>query len=532
MKNFLSIFIGACILLSQGLTAKPNIVFILADDLGIMDIVAFATHFTDTPAADLYYETPNLDKLAREGVSFSQSYANQLCSPTRAAVMTGRVASTLGFTTATPNTKTYYNQGRETPDGCSPHDAYDHKDAIKFPMAWLNGHSNTGLDPKLPTLPKVLKTHDSYFIGKWHLGGHGADHLQPAAHGFHEIASLDAGASAYFNWQRAWNNRKPAFVTMPGKFRAGTAGKPPHQRYLVDDLAERISQFLKDHSKKKKTNPAAKPFFLYYCPFAVHTPFQAPETTVDYFTTKKTRGTLGHKHPTYAAMLKHLDASIGKIRQTLHETGLAEDTLIIFTSDNGGVKYTQPAATDNQPFVGGKATLYEGGIRVPTIAYWPGKTAAGKWCDQVIDCTDFLPTLAQVSGNEIPKGVDGISMLDLALKPDKTRPERTLYWHYPFNVIVKHPLRGTPLSPHSAIRVGPHKLIWDWHGKLELYHIPNDPHEKTDLSTKHPELTKKLHIQLKQWLRTNVSNCCFPRKNPDFDKSDKRLTLPFTDLSP
>ena len=187
---------------------RTNIVFILADDLGINDIGAYATHFTDAETEHLFFETPHLDDLVRSGIAFSQSYANQLCSPTRATILTGRIASRLGVTTATPNTRTYYNQGLPTPEGYDPHDAYAHKDRIEGPLAWINAHANTAVDPRIPTLAKVLKTHECAFIGKWHLGGHGAAERQPAAHGFRELAYLDAGGSRYFDWQDTWDRTK------------------------------------------------------------------------------------------------------------------------------------------------------------------------------------------------------------------------------------------------------------------------------------------------------------------------------------
>ena len=173
-----------------------------------------------------------------------------------------------------------------------------------------------------------------------------------------------------------------------------------------------------------------------------------------HFASKKQSGHLGRSNATYAAMLKHLDDAVGAIRATLEKTGLAENTILIFTSDNGGVTYTEPAATTNLPFKGGKAMLYEGGVRVPTIVCQPGRFEGGKWSDAVIDCTDFLPTVADLTGNQAPNGIDGQSFLPLLKDPASPGPERTLIWHYPFNVIVKHPDHGQPLSPHSAIRVG------------------------------------------------------------------------------
>lgn len=507
--------------------ARPNVILIVADDLGIVDIGAYARHFTGATADELFYETPHLDDLVEAGVPFSQSYANQLCSPTRAAILSGRIASRLGFTTATPTTRTYYNQGMTPPNGCGLHDAFDHKDPIPGPKAWRNAHSNTALDPTLPTLPRVLATHDAAFLGKWHLGGHGVASLQPAAHGFEELAFFDAGGSPYFNWRPAWNSVTPPFTTMPGPYRAGTAGEASGENYLTDDLSERACRYIRGRGA---LGVEARPFFLLYCPFAVHTPIQAPEETVRHFVGKPQRGHLGHNHPTYAAMLKHLDDSIGAIRATLKEAGLEQNTLLVFTSDNGGVEYTSPAATDNQPFLGGKACLYEGGIRVPTIFHWPGRFEGGRWCDEVFDATDFLPTLAEATGNKPPGEIDGRSAVPLLEDPSKDAAPRVLYWHYPFNVIVKHPRRGTPLTPHSAIREGALKLIWDWQGKLELYDIESDPYEARDLADERPDEARRLHEKLKAWLRENVGDCYFPTRDPDFDAEAFEGPVPFRDL--
>lgn len=522
MKTIL--FLMLSIVLARSADKPPNIVFILADDLGITDIGAYARHFNKVAPEELFYETPHLDKLAAGGIAFSQSYSNQLCTPTRAAILTGRIASRMGVTTATPNTKTYHNQRKEMPEGFNPHDTYFHSDPIPGKRPWRNGHSNTGLDPAIPTWPRILKTHDSAFLGKWHLGGHGVPELMPAAHGFEELAFFDAGGSPYFKWRGQWDSTKPHFPTMPGKFRAGKAGEPTGEDYLTDDEKVRAVRFLESRVGKEK------PFLLYYAPFAVHTPFQAPEPDVKHFTAKKQSGHLGRSNATYAAMLKHLDDSVGAIRAALVKTGLAENTILIFTSDNGGVTYTEPAATTNLPFKGGKAMLYEGGVRVPTIVCQPGRFEGGKWSDAVIDCTDFLPTVADLTGNKAPDGIDGKSFLPLLKDPASPGPERTLIWHYPFNVIVKHPDHGEQLSPHSAIRVGAHKLIWDWHGKLELYDIPADPTEKHDLSAEKPELTAKLHDQLLQWLKVNVAPRYWPQRDESVTPEAAGNPFPFRDL--
>lgn len=346
----------------------------------------------------------------------------------------------------------------------------------------------------------------------------------PAAHGFQELAFFDAGGSPYFKWQSQWNLTKPYFLTMPGKFRVGQAGPPTKQDYLTDDLSARAVNYLK--SRKDQS----KPFILYYSPFAVHTPFQAPKADEKHFTDKKQRGHLGRDNATYAAMLKHLDDSIGAIRKTLEETGLSKNTVVIFTSDNGGVTYTEPAATTNQPFKGGKATLYEGGVRVPTVVWQPGRFEGGKWSNAVIDCTDFLPTVAELTGNAPPPNLDGRSLLPLLKDPSSPGPDRTLIWQYPFNVKVDHPDYGTPLSPHSAIRVGGHKLIWDWHGKLSLFDISKDPCEKLDLAGEMPVLTTKLHAQLKQWLKENVAPRYMPQRDEAVSPEAADGPFPFRDL--
>lgn len=520
---FVFVLLQSSIVLAEG---PPNIVLILADDLGIMDVGAFATHLTDRKPDELYYETPNIDRLARNGIAFSQAYANQLCSPTRAAILSGMIASRLGVTTATPRTKTYYNQGITPPKGYSPHDAFAHKDAIAEQQAWLNGHSNTAVSPKVKTLPQVLATHESAYIGKWHIGGHGALGQQPCDHGFKEIAYFDSGASTYFNWRPHWDNTKLYSAKMPQpKLTIGRSGEETGETFLTRDLTVQATRYLRQRAKTPE-----KPFFLYFAHFSVHTPLQAEKDVIQHFESGKNKGKGGHDNATYAAMVKHLDDSVGEIMKTLQETGLDRNTLLVFASDNGGVEYTNPAATDNAPFKGGKACLYEGGVRVPLIYYQPGRFDSGQWCDSPVDSTDFLPTFADLTGNKSPEGIDGQSITPLLKNPKARVAPRTLYWHYPFNVIVKHPDNGLPLTPHSAIRVGDHKLIWDWHGKLELYNIVRDPYEHTDLSAQMPKKTEKMFRQLHRWIEENVEERYLPRRNPDYDPEKDTRKYPFKDM--
>jgi arylsulfatase A-like enzyme len=187
------------------------------------------------------------------------------------------------------------------PAGHDPHDVLEHKDPISGKRPWSNATTNTALAPSIPTWPRVLATHDCAFIGKWHLGGHGAVDRQPAAFGFEELDYFDAGGSSYFNWRSEWNRSKPYYPNMTGIFRIGRAGPPSGCDYLTDDLSVRATRLIEGRSTTEK------PFVLYYCPFAVHSPFQAPDEEVKRFSNKKQRGHLGHDNPAYAAMLKHLD---------------------------------------------------------------------------------------------------------------------------------------------------------------------------------------------------------------------------------
>ena len=519
----------------------PNIVFILADDLGISDINAYAKHFTGKNPDELYYETPNMDRLASKGISFSQAYSNPLCGPTRAAIMTGRNAARVGFTTAVPLTKTYFNQGITTPEGNSPHDAIYHMDRIKEQQAWMNGSTNTALDPDLTILPEVLDSHHSAFIGKWHLGGLGVKDLQPVPQGFDEVpASLDFGGSQYhydanpksprYAWPVGWDTETPHYNTMPkGAFDIGTAGKPPHADYLTDDLTDRAVDFIK--RRHSDTSENKKPFFLYLAHFAVHTPFHAPKGLIPYYENKAQRGTLGHSNATYAAMVSRLDASIGRIMDTLEDLGLDKNTMIVLTSDNGGTEYTNPAATDNQPFRGGKATMYEGGVRVPLIVYMPDKFEGGTWRDQVVTSVDHMPTLAALTGNELPEGTDGQNFIPVLEDANADMGERTLIWHYPYNVIVRHPNHDLPLTPTSGMRKGDYKLIWDWHGKLELYNVVKDPFEYNDLADNMSQKTDDMFNELHSWLLTNVNAKYMPYRNKDYDESKDTRSYPFKDLS-
>ena len=555
MRHFLLIIFSAIFLTSckseakkesDKLPERPNIIFILADDYGIMDTQAYASKVLGTSMDSTFYETPNINKLMAEGVSFSQAYANQLCSPTRASILTGKYASRLGFTTAMPLRETYYNQNLKTPEGYYTHDVLEHKDNIEIEQALINGTSNsavpTGTDFDAGSdelsIAEALEDYHSAFIGKWHIGGFGAKNYQPADQGFEPLAWFDGGGSAYFDWRKGWDETsKKRFPKMPqDEWEIGDSGNMTKEEYLTDDLTLQALHFLDKRAKIK-----AEPFFLYFSHFAVHSPYQGKEEEVTYFENKNTKGWNGHRDPVYASMIKSMDRSVGQLLDKLKETGLEENTLVVFMSDNGGIdrKITPRGdGTDNSPFLGGKACLTEGGIRVPLIFRWKGKLKEDQWVDVPVDCTDIYPTILEAAGydaNAISKAnsLDGQSIMSLLSDTgnvQKKYSKKVHYWHYPFNVIYNSPYEPYALTPHSAILDGNHKLIFDWYGRLRLYNIEEDPFEKNDLALQMPELKDKLFKKLMTWLKENVAQRYWPLINKEYNADHEVRNEPFKDL--
>ena len=525
---------------------KPNVIVILADDLGIVDVNEYAKKFTGADPSQMYYETPNLDRLAREGLAFSQAYACHLCSPARASLLTGKYAARTGFTTAVGgNVRTFYNQAIDPPKGYVAQDAVVWQDRIEIQQALLNGTTRDALASGQPsdngqdeiTIAEAMTEHDSAFIGKWHLGGHGSKGWQPADQGFEEISYLDEGGSPYFNWRGIWDSGQKLHPRTPqAKLLRGKSGGNLGQEYLTDELTEHANDYLQGRADSQSAG--GKPFFLHFCHFAVHTPFQGRDSDVAHFEKKATRGWNGHDNPVYAAMIKRLDVSVGRILDTLETTGLDENTIIVFMSDNGGVTYTDPIATNNAPFKGGKALHFEGGIRVPLVIRWKGHVDGGRWSNVPVDCTDLFPTVLELAGYEIeehtkPGGIDGRSLTPLLDDPANTKggyTRDTFYQHYPLNVIVENPEDGFPAAPSSAVRSGDWKLIFDWSGALRLYNIPDDPFEQNELSAAMPNKARELFVQLNDWIDANVDVKYTPAINPDYEPAKESRDRPFVDL--
>ncbi len=547
IKLILILSLSTLLLLSCKEEKQPNIIFILADDYGYMDMQAYAQHTLGTDKEAMYYETPNLDRLTAEGVAFEQAYANQLCSPTRASLITGKYAARLGFTTATPKRDTYYNNNLPVPEGSYPHDVLDHHDPIKIEMALINGSTNTAVPSGRDidngwdetTIAEALPDYHSAFIGKWHIGGHGAEGYGPDDQGFEGIAWFDAGASHYFKWRGAWGSPdKSRFPDMPqAKMMHGKAGKPTGEDYLSDDLTEQAIRYIDKRSKIKD-----QPFFLYFCHFAVHMPLQAPEEDVAYFAAKDTKGWNGHFDPTYAGMVRGLDNSVGRILDKLEETGLDENTLVVFMSDNGGIDARvtpKKHITSNYPLTGGKANVTEGGIRVPLVMRWKGKVKGGQWCKVAVDCNDIFPTIVEAAGYDVKAhydkkdGIDGRSLfglLDDVNNKQESYTRDTHFWHYPFNVIYNNPYEPFCQSPQSVIRKGDYKLIFDWHGRLKLFNIEEDMMEQNNLAKAMPEMTNKLFADLMQWLDSNVKDTYKPTYNPDYNPENDPREVTYIDL--
>jgi len=434
-----------------GATAQPNIVYILADDLGWTDLGCQGSK---------YYETPNIDRLARQGMRLLRYYNSQNCAPTRAVLMSGQYAPRTGIYTV--NT---LERGEDV----------DRR---------MNVPANT---TKLPLdkfiLPQALKAagYTTGMFGKWHLGNDGGHH--PLQRGFDEALVSDG---KHFN-----------FTTNP-------PAEYPEGQYFADFLTDRAVDFISRHR--------AKPFFLYVPHFAVHTPIQGKADYVAAWEKKPAKGT--HWHATYAAMVQSVDESVGRIMAKLEELKLADNTIIIFSSDNGGLGgYHRTEApsekkgfTDNAPLRGGKGTLYEGGIRVPFIARWPGHIPAGSTSDVPVAHVDVYPTFLSLAGAKPRAGytLDGTSFSGVLKNPQATLAREAIFWHFPGYLESYVHERGWRTSPVGAIHAGDFKLLEFFEtGAVEVYNLRTDIGETRNLARELPEQTQQLRTQLAAW-RTRI----------------------------
>ena len=436
---------------SAATAAKPNIVYILADDLGWTDLGS---------QGSTYYETPHLDRLARQGMRMLRYYNSQNCAPTRAVLMSGQYAPRTGMYTV--NT---LERGL----------AVDRK---------MNVPANT---TKLPLdkfiLPQALKAagYATGMFGKWHLGNDEGHH--PSQRGFDEALVSD---NKHFN-----------FTTIP-------PAEYPEGQYFADFLTDRAVDFIARHRNQ--------PFFLYVPHFAVHTPIQGKADYVAAWEKKPAKG--HHWHATYAAMVQSVDESVGRIVAKLEELKLADNTVIIFSSDNGGLGgYHRTEApsekkgfTDNTPLRGGKGTLYEGGIRVPFIVRWPGTVPAGTTSDVPVAHVDIYPTFLNIAGGKPRSGyqLDGTSFVSVLKNPRATLARDAIYWHFPGYLESYVHEKGWRTSPVGVIHAGDFKLMEFFEtGAVELYNLREDIGETRNLARQSPEQTQVLRAKLAAW-RTSV----------------------------
>ncbi|PAW90054.1 MAG: aryl-sulfate sulfohydrolase [Pedosphaera sp. Tous-C6FEB] len=451
----------------------PNIIFIMADDLGYTDVACFGSK---------YYETPNLDRLATQGMKLTSHHHCQNCTPTRAALMSGQYGARTGV----------YTVG-----------GIDRFDWSKRPLRPVDNVTDLPLDRDI--IAKQLKAagYATGMFGKWHIGERGDFH--PGKRGFDEAIS-SAGQHFDFN-----TNPKVEY---------------PKGQYLADFLTDKAVDFITRNKKK--------PFFLYLPHFGVHSPYQAKADLIEKFKPKP--GVGGHNSPVYAAMIASVDESVGRVMKTLDDLKLADNTVIIFTSDNGGVGgYGRPdgllrepgvvtqgkkakgadadggGITDNAPLRSGKGSLYEGGTREPFIVRWPGVVKPGSKCEVPTIHVDIFPTFLELASAPKPRQVlDGESLVKLFRDPAAKLQRDAIYQHFPGYLGAGPGLWRT--MPVSLIQVGDWKLMeYLEDGKLELYNLREDIGEAKNLAQTMPDKAKELLARLTAW-RKEV-NAPMPKPN-------------------
>ncbi len=454
-------------------TRRWNFVFILADDLGWADLGCYG--------ADLH-ETPHLDRFARQNLRFTQAYAAApVCSPTRASIMTGKYPARLHMTV-------WYEASANPPQ----------RRPLIPPVTVGN------LPHKEVTIAEVL--HEAGYatahIGKWHLGD--------AAH-YPETQGFDVNIGGTF-----WGAPNSFFYPYRG---AGSFGEEfryvPHLEF--GSPGEYLTDRLTDEAIAVLRRMAKQPFFLYLAYHAVHTPIEAKREMVDRFQGRLRPG-MHHGNATYAAMTAILDENVGRLLAELDRLEVADRTVVVFTSDNGGYvnDYRGKQVTNNWPLRSGKGSLWEGGVRVPLVVRWPGVTPAGATCSEPVISCDFYPTILEIAGlsgsAEHNAQVDGVSLVPLLKDPKATLHRDALFFHYP------HYYPTT--SPVSSVRAGRWKLLQFYEDKhLELYDLESDPSEQQNLVGQMPEKARSLHNRLERWL--HEVDAQMPRPNPNVRKRRK-----------
>jgi arylsulfatase A-like enzyme len=466
-RQFTYAFYRAGLILLLGILAwscaspsKPNVVFILVDDLGWSDLGCYGSNF---------YDTPNLDRLAEQSIRFTNAYAaSPVCSPTRAAILTGKHPARVGITDWIPGMSA---ERANNPLLTTPEDLHN------LPLEEL-------------TLAELFREqgYRTFFAGKWHLGE--SEAYWPLAQGF----DVNMGGN---------HKGQPTFPGGKGYY--APYGNPclsegPPGEYLTDRLTDESIRFIESAGED--------PYFLYLSFYTVHTPIQGcleydeiylekslalPDSGKMLVTQEGDAITrINQSDPKYAAMLRSLDSNVGRLLQKLEDSGHAKNTIVVFTSDNGGLSTTpRGGPTSVLPLRAGKGWCYEGGVRVPLLIRLPALKTPGRSCDQPVISMDFFPTLTELAGLEKAAGPlrDGRSLVPFMNNPD-LREDRKLVWHYPH-------YHGSSWRPGSALRSGSWKLVEFYEdGKLELYDLSTDMGEKINLRETFPELADSLRHEM------------------------------------
>ncbi|KAA0133366.1 sulfatase [Gimesia chilikensis] len=444
--------------------SKPlNFVFILVDDLGYMDVGC------NNP--DTFYETPHINRLAKSGMRFTNGYAaNPVCSPTRYSIMTGKYPTRVDAT-----------------------NFFSGKRAGKFLPAPLN--DRMPLDEV--TIAEALKEHgySTFFAGKWHLGP--SEEFWPEKQGF----DVNKGG-----WSRGGPYGGKRYFSPYGNPRLSDG---PDGEHLPDRLATETAEFIDAHREQ--------PFFAYLAFYSVHTPLMGPNALVKKYkekaqrlglegkvefadeeqvfpTDEKRKVRILQKHAVYAAMVESMDRAVGKVLQQLEASGVADNTVVMLTADNGGLSTSEGSPTSNLPLRGGKGWLYEGGIREVFLIRWPGGGQPGSVCDEPVITTDFYPTILDLAGLPLKpeQHLDGVSLKPF-LQGEEPLKREALFWHYPH-----YSNQGG--IPGGAIRMDDWKLIERFEdGQAHLYNLKTDVGEKQDLAAAEPERVKQMRRRLHQW---------------------------------
>ncbi|EMI52782.1 sulfatase [Rhodopirellula sallentina] len=443
---------------ATGANDRPNVVFILADDLGYSDLGCTGSDF---------YQTPNIDTLAVDSVRFDQAYSSPTCSPSRAAIMSGKNPARLGI----------------------------------VGHGGLRSMAGGGdfLVSEEYTLAEALRDvgYTTCHIGKWHVGTKGV--TGPQEQGFDEVIASNEFCCPGSYLYPFRDKRKQ------GKAVERSAVPDLEDRRPGDHLTQCLGEEAVAFLKRQKTSD--KPFFLNLWHYAVHTPIQAKPEKVDKY--KSLVQPDGHqRNPNYAGLVEHLDDSVGMVLRAIDDLALSENTIVIFFSDNGGE--IRKGVTSNYPLRSGKTSLYEGGVRVPLFIRWPGVTRGGERCNEPVVGHDLYPTILRMVGTEGRREqnskMDGVDITPLLRSPSAKLPSRSLHW-LRYGELVHYPTykNDREFGPCAAIRKGDWKLVERYptpHGlehRFELFHLRDDPNEKQNLASNYPEKLEELQRDLTNW---------------------------------